>query len=152
MKIRSAYDGSRVEVLVICGDPVAKQDMAAECDVNNIIAQYKRTGLLRSVEARPSFYQDVSEMGDYREALNAVRAAEELFMELPSATRAEFENDPALFLSFASNEENEDYLRSLGLLPKLPVTVEGSETPSAGGGEQGPNGAAVEPGDQASEA
>lgn len=95
-----------------------KQSHKDECDIHKILSQYSRTGLLTHVAERPPFYVDVSGMPDYRSALNAVKEAEELFMELPAKTRSEFDNDPAVFLDFCNDPQNEDKMRELGLLPR----------------------------------
>lgn len=97
----------------------AKQSFRKECDINRIVANFAKTGLLTPVETRPAMFIDVSNVTDYRTALDNVRMAEDLFMELPAITRAKFENDPATFLDFASDAENDDEMRKLGLLPPL---------------------------------
>ena len=107
-------------------EDMTKQSMKDECDINNILAQYAKTGLLTPVTQTPGSFVDVSEVGDYREAIHNVREADRLFMQLPSAVRTRFENDPAQFLDFATEESNMDELREMGLLPPLPI-----EEPSA---------------------
>lgn len=106
----------------------AKQSFKEECDINTIVAQYAKTGLLTPVVQRPPEFVDVSEVGDYRTALEHVRIADDMFMQLGSAIRGEFENDPAIFLDFCTDPQNEDRMRELGLLPSLEeavVTVDG---------------------------
>ncbi len=97
----------------------AKQSHRDECDINFILRRYERTGLLTPVLQKPGEFMDVSEVGDYRTALHNVRAADEYFMQLSSRIRAEFDNDPALFLDFVADPEHEERARELGLLPQL---------------------------------
>ncbi len=117
--IRSAYDGLRKAVTVVCGPGRTKQSMKDECDINLILARHEKTGLLTPVDTRPAMFVDVSGVGDYREAIENVRNAEDLFMQLPSKVRAKFDNDPAEFLDFCSSSENEEEMRDMGLLPPL---------------------------------
>ncbi len=96
----------------------AKQSFKDETDVNTIIARFAKTGLLTPVMERPPMFIDVSEVGDYREAIDNVRLAQHLFMQLGSTIRAKFDNDPAEFLDFATDPKNEAEMRKLGLLPE----------------------------------
>lgn len=109
----------------------AKQSFRKETDVNLIINRFEKTGLLTPVDSRPPFYMDVSEVGDYRSALENVRRADALFMALPSPVRAEFGNDAAAFLDFCTDPVNEDRMREMGLLPALPEAAEAAVVPPA---------------------
>ena len=136
MSIRTRYDAEVVRPTINSGPTVTKQSMKEECDINNILARYVKTGLLTPVVKRPPMFMDVSNVGDYRTAVENVQQAQELFANLDSGTRARFNNDPAEFLDFAVDNDNRDELRELGLLPKAdtPVEEEGApdppETPS----------------------
>ncbi len=117
MRVARAPEG---QTLVIeCTEKGAKQSMKAECDINNILKRYAKTGLLTPVNKRPPMFIDVSDVGDYRTAIENVRAAETEFMRLPAAIRARFGNDPAVFLDFAVDPANEQEMRDMGLLPAL---------------------------------
>lgn len=145
--IRSPYDGKRVRVTIDCGEGVTKQSFKDECDIHNILRQYARTGLLNHVNTRPPMFVDVANMPDYRTALQNVRDAEDLFMQLPSKTRQRFENDPGVFLDFCNNPENEGELRELGLLPPdtIPGEVEAPQAATPQPGGQAPEGGAADP-------
>lgn len=95
-----------------------KQSMKDECDVNRIISNYTKTGLLTPVTQDPGIYVDVSEVGDYKSALAQIDLAEGMFNQLPSTIRAKFRNDPAEFLDFASDETNKEEMIGMGLLPE----------------------------------
>ncbi len=107
-----------------------RQSEAAATNINTIMARYDKTGVL-PVDSRQAFYADVSQMGDYRTALEQVRVADDAFMALPANVRAQFENDPALFLDFTSDPANRDQMREMGLIEKKPedepVVVEGGD-------------------------
>ncbi len=126
---RIDYRDDRPRVVIECGKIGAKQSFKDECDVNSILARYAKTGLLTPVVSRPGIFVDVSEVGDYRTAIENVRSAEALFMEIPSGIRAEFDNDPAKFLDFCTDPASEDRMRELGLLPPLDEEVEEEVVP-----------------------
>jgi phage internal scaffolding protein len=92
-----------------------QQSFRDECDINNILRQFNVTGQLPVGSVQPQ-YGDFSGITDYQSALNAVMAAQDSFLALPAKVRAKFDNDPALFVEFASDEANKDELKALGLL------------------------------------
>jgi len=91
-----------------------KQEFKAECDVNNIIRRFVRDGFIAHLARGTPRYLDVSEVADYRTALDQVRAANEFFAGLPAKVRARFDNDPARYLDEAGSLSREE-LRELGL-------------------------------------
>lgn len=105
---------------VVCtdfGKGVTRQSDKVAADLNRIMAQYEKTGMLPQVVAQ-GLFADVSQVSDYRQALHDVELAEKAFMALPAKVRAQFENDAAAFLDFASNPENRDALVEMGLIEK----------------------------------
>ncbi len=100
-----------------------KQSEAKATNINTIVAQYDRTGILPS-DGREALFADVSDAPDYRTALDLIQKADELFMDIPAAVRARFENDPAIFLDFTSDPANRDEMVEMGLLEKPVVVVE----------------------------
>ncbi len=105
-----------------------RQSELEMCDINKIVSRYKHTGVLPA-NRNAGIYADVSEMGDYRTALEQVRSADTLFMQLPAATRTKFDNDAAKFLDFVSDPENMDDMIEMGLVKKAapevpPVPIE----------------------------
>ena len=94
---------------------LTKQSFRDECDINNILRQFNVTGQLPVGSVQPQ-YGDFSGITDYQSALNAVMAAQDCFLQLPAKLRARFDNDPALFVEFASDEANKDEMKALGLL------------------------------------
>lgn len=90
------------------------QSQAQEADINVIVKRFNVTGVLPSGIRMPT-YGDFTGVADYREALDAVNAAERSFMELPAAVRKRFDNDPAAFVDFCSDPANLEEARKLGL-------------------------------------
>lgn len=90
-----------------CKDPsLAQQHLKEETDINNIVAQYGVTGQLPEAPVNMPTYGDFTGIGDYRQALDAVMAADDAFMKLPANVRERFNNDPAELVDFVSDFEN----------------------------------------------
>ena len=101
--------------LVFVSPSRTKQSFRDECDINNILRKFNVTGQLPVGSVQPE-YGDFSGVTDYQSALNAVMAAQDSFFALPAKIRSRFDNDPALFVEFASDEANKDEMKALGLL------------------------------------
>ncbi len=104
-----------------------KQSEAKATNINTIVSQYDRTGLLPT-DGREALYADVADAPDYRTALDLIGKADELFMGVPATLRARFDNDPAVFLDWTSDPANRDEMVELGLIEK-PVVVEPAVEP-----------------------
>lgn len=105
---------------------MTKQSHKDECDINNIIKQYKVTGMVThiSANARQGAYQDLPAPIEFQEALNIVAQAEQAFATLPSKVRDRFQNDPEAFLAFTSDPRNAKEMADLGLTnPVAPLTM-----------------------------
>lgn len=113
---------------------LTKQSMKEECNINFILQKFQKTGV---IEHEKQFRGDYAEFDaiDYHEALNAVRAAEEMFETVPSSIRKRFNNDPGEFLAFTTNAENQEEIYNLGLAERPPL--EPTEAPAELGGETG---------------
>lgn len=100
----------RHRVVLDCSNSpsMTKQAHRDECDINQIIARFDRTGLITHLKTNPGEYLDVAEVGTYREALHRVRAVEGAFYALSAEDRAKFDNSPARYLDWASQERTED--------------------------------------------
>lgn len=112
-----------------CSDSPSLCDnsQAAECDINNIVAKFIRTGVLPGVNAAQVF-ADVSDALSYHEAMDIVLNAENQFMSLDAKTRQRFGNDPAQFMDFVHDPQNEAEMIKLGLAKAKPSPT-GSEVP-----------------------
>lgn len=119
-----------------------KQEFKRECDVNNILKQYSRTGMLNHVSARAAqgMYADLPDSVDYQESIALVRDAEYRFMSLPAKIRDRFGNDPASFLAFCADPKNLEEMRALGLANK-PTVTEAEPPPPSEPPADGQNGA-----------
>lgn len=103
-----------------CKDPsLARQDQKDEADINRILELFGVTGVL-PVSVRLPEYGDFDGISDYREAIEAVRAAEAAFAAVPAKLRDRLQNNPQKFLEFCADPANLPELRELGLAPGLP--------------------------------
>lgn len=98
---------------------MTKQSHKQECDINNILSQYKKTGLIHHITSLQPTFTDLPDEIDYQHAQNTLLQAQEAFAALPSSVRDRFGNDPALFLGAFQDETQAEYLREMGLLKPL---------------------------------
>lgn len=96
---------------------LTRQEFAAEADINNLMAQYEKTGILPTVNRADPAFLDVSDVPDLQSAMALVAAAQEAFMSLPASTRLTFDNDPVKFVAFAENPDNIEQMREWKLAP-----------------------------------
>jgi phage internal scaffolding protein len=101
---------------LLCEDPsLAQQHARDECDINTIVRRFGLTGELPNGVSAPQ-YGDFTEATDYHTALNAVRAADAAFMQLPADVRIRFNNDPGALVDFVSDDQNRAEAEKLGLV------------------------------------
>lgn len=104
---------------------MTQQHFKDECDINRILAKFLKTGFLATVG--PGTYDDVSEVGEYRQALHLLEDAKTQFDGMPAAIRKYFDNDPANFMEFCHNPANRDKAIEIGLIPgDLPNIINNS--------------------------
>lgn len=119
MNVRSAvsYDrkgDSARHANRIGGKSRTLQSQKDDADINVIMKRFGVTGLAPNNVRAPT-YGDFTDAMDFRESMDAIRAAKESFMQMPAAVRKRFANDPQLFVEFCSDKKNLDEMRALGL-------------------------------------
>lgn len=114
--IYSAYSDKPVDLGIDCSvEPsMTKQSFAAECDINNIMARFERTGVLDFTNEFEPRYGDATAL-DYQTSLNIVINAQTMFDAMPAALRLRFGNDPQEFLAFVDDPRNVEESIKLGL-------------------------------------
>lgn len=107
----------RPRVQVDCGG-ISKTEQChkQKCNVNNIIGQYRKTGLLQQ-RLQSGVYGDFTSIEDYQTNLHRIQDAQGDFAALPSAIRKRFHNNPGELVEFALNPQNRQEAIELGLLP-----------------------------------
>ncbi len=94
---------------------LTQQNFAAESDINNILSNWEKNGVVSHLNPLPPQYGDLIDVEDYHSSMNRIVAAREAFDALPSVVRDRFANDPANFLSFVQDPSNVDEMVKLGL-------------------------------------
>lgn len=130
-KFRTAYEPSVRVSISFEGVSRTKQSFKAECDINNILKKYNKTGQLPDMIRANPRYGDFSNVPSYQEALQIVAHAEEQFAGLPAKVRQEFSNDPSLFLSFASDPQNHNRMVEMGLAMSKEKSLRGEDPRSS---------------------
>lgn len=121
--------------LVLYGDGRTKQAFKDETDINKILKKAQRAGTLSHLERHGAYYADVSDVDDLLTAYNRVERAEEVFQDLPSEVRREFNNSWSEFFRCVNSPANAGRLREL-----LPALAEpGTQLIRPGTGRSDPN-------------
>lgn len=139
--MRSIYS-PKLRVQLVCreGSGRTRQSFKAECDINNIMARFQRSGVLDFVNKREPQYMDCTGV-QFQAAMDLVAGAQSMFQELPSSIRNRFDNDPAAFLDFVQDPENAQELVDMGLAKARP-SQEAPQAPEAPAAPQIARGAA----------
>lgn len=143
MSFQKMYS-ERVREKIQTGPGRTKQSFREECDVNNVVAKYKRTGQLPALVKSNPAYGDFASVPSFQEALETVRKAESTFAALPAAVRQECFNDPATFLQRVRDPEWAQKHKLA--LPPQAKPIDASE-PAKGAGKASKKPAATQPGE-----
>ncbi len=121
-----------------------KQSFSEESNINLIMKKYEKTGMLDHLNQYEGRYGDFIAAPDYHTAMNSIRSAGEMFMQIPATIRAKFDNDPAQFLAFVQNPDNREQMVEMGLAHHDPADF--PDNPPPGVTEPGgPSGASTDP-------
>ncbi len=119
-QLRSAYIPHKRVRAIPVGESKTKQSLAEESNINLIMERYTKTGIIDHVATYGATYADMPSLGDFHAAMNLVTEAQQMFDDLPAQVRSDFKNDPAEFLDFVTNPENEDAMIEMGLAAPRP--------------------------------
>lgn len=98
------------------GETRTKQSFKDLTDINRIMAQYKRTGLM--LQRPGASFQDLPDNFDYHDAASVVAQADQAFAGLPAALRDRFGNAPGQLLAFLADPLNRAEAENLGLVDR----------------------------------
>jgi phage internal scaffolding protein len=115
----------RKRVQVDCSSPkLTDQSYKKSADINNIMKQYQKTGILPNVQQKVANYIDNTNIPSLEEAHNIIQSAKSLFKELPSNIRKMIDNDPKKLLGYLQDPKNEEFLVKEGVLIQKPKKTE----------------------------
>lgn len=128
-KVRRPYERVRLQ-FTTKGPTLTHQSMAAECDINNIMKKWEKTGILEHKNNFNGEYGDFTNVPiDYHESMNQVLAANDMFETLPAKIRKQFGNDPGQFLDFATDPENNQKMIDMGLKGQVIELIDDEKPP-----------------------
>lgn len=107
-------------ITTIDGPSMTKQSHKDECDIHNILSQFKRTGIMTHVKNSGAKFDDLPSDIDFQTSLHTVMEAERQFSLLPSKVRAHYGNDPVQLLAALHDPSRAEELRGFGILNALP--------------------------------
>lgn len=114
---------------------LTKQVFQEECDINRIVEQFTRTGIVTHVAQKEGQYGDAPSF-TYHESMNALLEAGAAWEAVPQEIRDHCANDPQELLNIIEDPARVNEARSLGLLVGEP-TPDPSESATPHRGEQG---------------
>ena len=93
------------------------------CDINSIVSNYKKTGLLSHQKEKLGRYIDNTKIPSLMDAQTLIRDAKESFLALPSDIRKLMDHDPTKLVDFIQNPKNLKMLEDHGILTTKPVEI-----------------------------
>ncbi len=97
-------------------DGRTKQAFKDQCDINLILKKAQRTGAISHLNKHEGSYGDFADF-DFFEAQTQLAKAGQIFDELPSEVKREFDQNPSKFFEYANNPDNVGRLAEL--LPEI---------------------------------
>lgn len=118
MKITNHHE-LRKDVSLDCSSPlITDQSYKNACDINVIMANYVKTGMLSHTTTITPKYLDCTEVPSLERAYELIYAAEDAFAALPPDVRKLMDNNPSNLELFIQNPVNADILERNGLILK----------------------------------
>lgn len=102
-------------------DDRVDQSFKNACDINVIMQQYAKTGMLPSFPHKTEQYIDNTQIPPFLDAFQTVQKAHDLFYDLPAQIRLLMSNDPSQLEMFIADPLNQPILLQHGVLvPQKP--------------------------------
>lgn len=123
-KIKKAYKRDRIQTSISDRTTKAVQSEKHNCCINHIVSKAFQTGQLPTLMNRKHIEQ-LPDVLDYQDAMNKIVYAQQQFLQLPSTTRNEFDNDPVKFLECLSDpEKNLEKLQKAAVLEPVKQKID----------------------------
>lgn len=97
---------------------LTQQHFKDAVDINNILAKYRKTGIMEHVKLAKERYGDFTELGEYAVHLDKVAKAQQAFESLPAELRNQFKNSIPGFFEYIQQPENHDQCVEWGIFEK----------------------------------
>lgn len=91
------------------------QQYKADCDANEIIRRFNKTGLIQHVSKVQAQFADVSDIPDLLEGMERIQEANDAFMQVPAKIRKRFDNSVSKFYDYIADPANDEEAIKLGL-------------------------------------
>lgn len=115
-------------VVETVGESMADQSFREECDINTLVKRFGITGNMNGAVLPPPI-EEFGEIFDFQSAMNLINAADRAFMSLDADVRARFNNDPARYVSFCSERDDDGNLRNIEEMRRLGLALPAAEPP-----------------------
>lgn len=99
----------RRRVQIDTGPGLTEQTHKRESDINYILRDVEKTGMISHGNKYEGVYDDVT-VQDFQQAIFLTKNIENMFNDLPSGLRKRFENSPKKFIEFTQNPDNRELL------------------------------------------
>lgn len=123
LPFKTPYNGRVACSFETTGESMTQEHFREETEILNIIKRHDRNGVIDHINRGKAIYGDFSEVTDYRDMIHKLREADSAFAQVPSDIRKRFENDPAKFFHFVTDNNNRKELEEMGLVLKPKVQV-----------------------------
>jgi hypothetical protein len=104
------------------GPSKTRSEFADDVNINKIV-QRARLGQFVAGSVRNTFYDDVSEIGDYQSTMERLQELKKEFDKIPSDIRKKFGNNPEDLATWVKDPKNEKQAVEWGLLEKRSNTT-----------------------------
>lgn len=118
--ITPCYNHKRRRITLNCTEHITDQSFKKQCDINAIMTQYQKTGMLPQQTTIPARYIDSSEIPTLEAAFEVTHKAYEAFQTLPPEVRRHMDNNPAQMEEFINNPKNLPILKEHGIIIETP--------------------------------
>ena len=112
------------------GASMTDQSDANYLNINNIMKNYSKTGILPQFQDKVAQYIDATQIPSYMDAHAQLQEAKHLFSQLPSSVRRLMDNNPQNMEAVLKDENNKELLIKTGVLQvkKKHVSASSSQT------------------------
>lgn len=128
--VKSVNHYTRRDYTTTCTEAsMTDQSGAIDSDINTIVSRYRLTGIPPETRNTVQQFLDCTIIPNFQSARDQIANANSLFQQLPSAIRAQMDNDPAKAEQYLTDPKNLPILEKHGLVtitqqdlpPKAPV-------------------------------